>query len=256
MRWAETMDDSSGSAIESERATIAYRNVPVLREFSMRVGDGELVGIFGPNGTGKSTFLKSLLGLSRITAGKIAVFGHQVIPKNMPVIRRLAAYVPQCFEVDRRMPFNSEEVVLMGRSGQMGLLRQPDSSDRTAVLDAFRMLSIEHLARRPFGLLSGGERQRVVIARALAQKPKLLLMDEPTNSLDWESQRRICGLIREIHVRRHLTTVIVSHDIDLLAETCDRILLMDLGQIVGEQDPTQFRRYHQTRPPSAPVPNP
>ncbi|MGI6384246.1 MAG: metal ABC transporter ATP-binding protein [bacterium] len=219
----------------------AYHGLPVLEGFSLQVPEGELLGVFGPNGTGKSTLIKVCLGLVPVASGEVRISGYRMSREGISFIRKLTAYVPQSFDVDRRMPVTAGEVVMMGRFGRMGLFNRIGPGDQAAADDALNMLGVKHLAGRTFGRLSGGEKQRVIVARALAQEPKILLMDEPTNSLDWESKKRICSLIREVHVERKLTTLIVSHDIDLLADTCDRIMLMERGHIIGARDPSEFR---------------
>ncbi|MDD3927357.1 MAG: ABC transporter ATP-binding protein [bacterium] len=228
-------------AILADGINTAYHGLPVLQRFSLQVPEGELLGVFGPNGAGKSTLLKVCLGLVPPVSGNMRICGYRMIRENVPFVRKLTAYVPQSFDVDRRMPVMAAEVVMMGRFGRMGLFSRPGPNDHLAAGNALDMLGVGHLAERAFGRLSGGEKQRVIIARGLAQEPRVLLMDEPTNSLDWESQRRICRLIREVHTDRKLTTIIVSHDIDLLADTCDRIVLMEQGCIVMERDPSEFR---------------
>jgi ABC-type Mn2+/Zn2+ transport system ATPase subunit len=219
----------------------AYHGMPVLEGFSLQVPEGELLGVFGPNGTGKSTLIKVCLGLVPVTSGEVRISGYRMSRGSVSFVRKLTAYVPQSFDVDRRMPVTAGEVVMMGRFGRMGIFNRVGPGDQAAADDALHMLGVRHLAERTFGRLSGGEKQRVIIARALAQEPRILLMDEPTNSLDWESKKRMCSLIREVHMERKLTTLIVSHDIDLLADTCDRIMLMERGHIIGARDPSEFR---------------
>ena len=142
--------------------------------------------------------------------------------------------------IDIRMPMSVREAVTLGRYGQLGLLRRPGPRDRKIVEEMLNLVGIEPLASRPIGHLSGGERQRVAIARCLAQEPELFLLDEPTASLDWKAQIEILELVKRIHDERQMTTLFVTHDIEALPHTCDRVVLMKEGTIVGDGEPDKL----------------
>ncbi|MHB1455293.1 MAG: ABC transporter ATP-binding protein [Armatimonadota bacterium] len=207
---------------------------------SLHVTDGELLGLFGYNGAGKSTLLKTINGLVQLKSGVVRVHRRNLTNSNLRWIRMETAYVPQSIDVDPRMPVTALEVTLMGRYGAIGLLRRVGPKDIETAGRALELVDAAHLAARPFGQLSGGEQQRVYIARALAQDPRVLLLDEPTNSLDWKFQQRLGAIVRAVHEERKLTTIVVSHDVDLLACICDRIVLMQDGHVVGERKPSEF----------------
>jgi ABC-type cobalamin/Fe3+-siderophores transport system ATPase subunit len=149
-------------------------------------------------------------------------------------------YVAQVQNIDPRMPMNVREVVMIGRYGLLGVLRRPSRHDWEIADAVLALVGMDHLARRPIGHLSGGEQQRVAIARCLAQEPELLLLDEPTASLDWKAQSGILELVKQIHNSRHLTTLLVTHDLGCLPLACDRVVLMKEGLIWGEGSPYEL----------------
>ncbi|MDD5093228.1 MAG: ABC transporter ATP-binding protein [Dehalococcoidia bacterium] len=218
------------SIIRIEGATVSYREDVALREVSLEIESGEFVGIIGPNGSGKTTLLTVVNGLGNLCQGEVWVLG-QHLNGNGNSLRKRIGYVPQQQNIDPRMPINVREAVMMGRYGKMGLLNRPGAADWTIVDEAIRMVGMKHLARRPIGHLSGGEQQRVAIARALAQEPEILLLDEPTASLDWRAQRELLEMVRRIHDAQGLTTLFVTHDLNSLPQTCDRLVLMKQGRI-------------------------
>lgn len=217
-------------AVSIENAVVCYRKKRVLHDLTLHVQRGELLGLFGPNGSGKTTLLRLIRGLITPVSGSVNTSSNARI-----------AYMPQIVNVDPRMPVTAFEVVMMGRYGRIGLFRRPQTEDYAAAEHAMDSVNAGHLAKRPFGQLSGGEQQRVMIARALAQDPEILLLDEPTNSLDWESQGRVRELIRTVHEECCLTTIVVSHDVLMLAELSDRIVHIEGGRIIGERSPSEFR---------------
>ena len=135
---------------------------------------------------------------------------------------------------------NVREVAIIGRYGSLGLFRRPGKHDWEIVDAALELVGMTHLVQRPIGHLSGGEQQRVAIARCLAQEPEIFLLDEPTASLDWKAQTEILELVKRIHGERHLTTLFVTHDLDALPHTCDRVVLMKDGLIVADGIPDKL----------------
>ncbi|MCK4273694.1 MAG: ABC transporter ATP-binding protein [Dehalococcoidales bacterium] len=223
-----------------DNAVVSYREDIALRGVSLKVSKGEFVGIIGPNGAGKTTLLTVVNGLGKLLEGKVRVLGHYLTPGNGHSLRKRVGYVPQVQNIDPRMPICVREVVMIGRYGILGLFRRPGKSDYEIVDEALELVGMSHLTQRPIGHLSGGELQRVSIARALAQQPELLLLDEPTASLDWKAQSDILELVKMIHNTRSLTTLFVTHDLSCLPVTCDRVVLMKEGIIWGEGSPGEL----------------
>jgi ABC-type cobalamin/Fe3+-siderophores transport system ATPase subunit len=227
----------SETVIDIKNAVVSYREDVALRGVSLKVNAGEFVGIIGPNGAGKTTLLTVVNGLGKLLSGRVKVLGHQLAPGNGHSLRKKVGYVAQVQNIDPRMPMNVREVVMIGRYGLLGLLARPGRHDWEVVDEMLELVGMSHLARRPIGHLSGGEQQRVAIARCLAQEPAIFLLDEPTASLDWKAQADILELVREVHDRRNLTTMFVTHDLTCLPVACGRIVLMKEGQIWGEGTP-------------------
>lgn len=226
--------------INIEDAIVSYREDIALRGVSLKVESGEFVGIIGPNGAGKTTLLTLVNGLGRLHRGRVRVLGNFGSPGSGHSLRKRVGYVPQVESIDPRMPMNVREVVMIGRYGRLGLLRRPGKPDWEVVDEMLALVGMTHLARRPIGHLSGGEQQRVAIARCLAQEPELFLLDEPTASLDWKAQIGILELVKRIHDSRGLTTLFVTHDLNVLPVACDRVVLMKDGLIWGDGSPGEL----------------
>jgi ABC-type cobalamin/Fe3+-siderophores transport system ATPase subunit len=228
------------TVINIENAVVSYREDVALRGVSLKVESGEFVGIIGPNGAGKTTLLTIVNGLGRLLSGKVWVLGSYLNNSNTHSLRKKVGYVAQVENIDPRMPMHVREVVMIGRYGVLGLLRKPGKHDWQIVDEMLELVGMTHLAQRPIGHLSGGEQQRVSIARCLAQEPVLFLLDEPTASLDWKAQTEILELVKQIHNERHLTTLFVTHDLDAMPHTCDRVVLMKDGLIIGDGTPDKL----------------
>ena len=206
---------------------------PVLRNVSLTIGAGEVLGILGPNGSGKSTLLKILMRILEPQQGTVEWFGQTQDAFSQADIARRVAFVPQ--ETQQAFPFTINEMVLMGRyphHGRTWGLGWEGSHDCAMAMQAMKDLDVAHLGTRLITNVSGGERQRAVIARALAQEPKVLLLDEPTAFLDLHHQLEIARIIRRLNRERGLTVVLVSHDLNLASQYCDRLLLLREGEVV------------------------
>jgi ABC-type cobalamin/Fe3+-siderophores transport system ATPase subunit len=225
--------------VKIENAVVSYREDVALRDVSLEVKRGEFLGIIGPNGAGKTTLITLINGLGKLVQGRVWVLGHSISKGSINGIRKRVGYVAQLQNIDPRMPISVEEVAMVGRYGQLGLFRRPNKSDHDIVDRMLELVGMSHLAKRPIGHLSGGEQQRVAIARALAQEPEMLLLDEPTASLDWRAQRELLELIKEIHEAQNLTTLFVTHDLNALPQICDRVVLMKEGKIWQQGVPEQ-----------------
>lgn len=213
---------------------------PVLKNVSLTIGSGEVLGILGPNGSGKSTLLKILMRILEPQQGTIEWFGQPPDAFSQADIARHVAFVPQ--ETQQAFPFTINEMVLMGRyphHGRTWGLGWEGSRDRAVAMQAMRDLDVVHLGMRLINNVSGGERQRAVIARALAQEPKVLLLDEPTAFLDLHHQLDIARIIRRLNRERGLTVVLVSHDLNLASQYCDRLLLLREGEVVTMGSPEE-----------------
>lgn len=226
--------------IKIENAVVSYREDVALRGVSIDINPGEFVGVIGPNGAGKTTLLTIVNGLGKLLSGKVEVLGGPVSRGRVHALRKKTGYVAQVDNIDPRMPMHVREVVMIGRYGVLGLFKKPEQRDWEIVDEMIELVGMSHLADRPIGHLSGGEQQRVAIARCLAQEPDLFLLDEPTAALDWKAQTGILDLVKKIHNERKLTTLFVTHDLDAMPHTCDRIVLMKDGYIVGDGAPEEM----------------
>lgn len=195
-------------AIEVENLNVEYKKgVFALKNISFKIKEGEYLGIIGPNGGGKTTLLKAILNLVEYSNGSIKFFG-----KNLKQVRKLIGYVPQFSDIDKSFPIVAKEVVLMGtlKSGFHPFFSYSQEAKDKA-LEVMKEVDIEHLADRTLNTLSGGEFQRLLIARALAQDPKILLLDEPTASVDPSSRDNIYSLLGRLN-KKGTTILLVSHD--------------------------------------------
>lgn len=207
----------------------------VLRDVTLHVEPGEILGIVGPNGSGKTSLLKLLAKLAAPHQGSIALFGISLAHLSQEDTAKTVAFVPQ--ESAPMFPFTVAETVLMGRFPHRHRTRWnlgfgwEDQEDCEVAAHAMATMDIGHLAPRAVTDLSGGERQRTMIARALAQTPRVMLLDEPTAFLDLQHQIEICAVLRRLREQRGLTVVIVSHDLNLASQYCDRVAMLKEGRV-------------------------
>jgi ABC-type Mn2+/Zn2+ transport system ATPase subunit len=206
--------------IQFRNATLGYGSKVVLRDVSFAINEGDYFGLVGPNGAGKTTLLRAILGTLKPMLGEVLVGGSSTEQLRF-------GYVPQRDTVDYIMPYTVGEIVMMGRYRQIGLLRNPKSIDHETVLESLRHVDIENLKDLAFKELSGGQKQRVLIARALASKPAVLVLDEPTNGMDLSSKNSILELIHKLHERDKLTVLMVSHMLDDMANYVKRIAIVE-----------------------------
>lgn len=208
--------------------TFSYGGEPALEDVTLSVCDRQAVCIVGPNGGGKTTLVKLILGLLTPQRGEIRVFGQ---PPHRSRLR--VGYMPQHVQHDSQFPVTVMDIVLMGRLGQGGLggvLGWPGHADRRAALDALVQVGMEHSGPRPFAALSGGQRQRVLIARALCCKPDLLLLDEPTSNVDSMVEARLLDLLRELN--RRMTIVMVSHDLGFVSGLVESVICVNRRVVI------------------------
>lgn len=224
-------------AIRLERVSFRYDRTWVLREVSLAVERGEFLGILGPNGSGKTTLLNLIDGILAPREGRVLLEGAEAASLDRDELARRVAVVPQ--DSPLIFPFTVQEIVLMGRAPHLGRWRFEGKRDFEIARDAMERTGTLALAGRPLSELSGGERQRVLIARALAQEPRILLLDEPTSNLDIRYQSSFFNLVEELNRTRGLTVLAVSHDINLASLYCRRIVLLKDGSVYGEGRPEE-----------------
>ncbi len=223
--------------LELADLSFSYGTHRALDGVNLMVRAGEMVGVIGPNGSGKSTLLRTISGVLRPDRGRILVSGEDISRLSRASLARVVATVPQ----DPALPdsFTAGEIVLLGRTPHLRLLQSEGPRDLAVVQRAMEICNAWELADRRVGELSGGERQRVVIARALAQEPKLLLLDEPTSHLDISHQTAILDLVTGLTQKQGLAVLAVFHDLNLAAQYCQRLAVFHAGRILAEGPPRE-----------------
>jgi len=221
-------------AIEAKNVKFSYDTEYVIKNVSFVLQQGEFLGIIGPNGAGKSTILKLLCRILTPKSGSIIVFDKNISTIHRKDLARQIAFVPQ--ETHFALNFSVENIVLMGRYPYLGVFQREGRRDIEAVEYTLERADILEFRKRPINSLSSGERQRVVIARALAQQPQILLLDEPTSHLDLHHQFAIMELLKRLNTLG-ISVIIVNHDLNLASLYCRRLLLMYEGGIHSEGTP-------------------
>lgn len=220
----------SSTALHIDKLSVCYKNTMAISDISFDVEDGEYLGIIGPNGGGKSTLLKAILGLVPLSSGTVEIYGEKT-NKNKSYI----GYVPQFASVDKHFPITLLEVVLTGclKPGLSPFFKYSSSNKKTAY-ELLERVGILDLANRQISELSGGEFQKMLIARALAAKPKLLLLDEPTASVDASSRDQIYNLLTELN--KDMTIILVTHDLLAVSSQINRLACLN-GHLVYHGEP-------------------
>jgi iron complex transport system ATP-binding protein len=230
-------------AVHIKELSYAYRDQAVLKRLSLHVREGEFFIIIGPNGSGKTTLLKTLCGIQSVEQGNVDIFGRNTRRYGRLQLARVLSFVPQSVPED--LPFSVLQTVMMGRFPHLGPLGIETKQDHDIARKSIEICGISNLAGRKMNELSGGERQRVFIARALCQEPRLIVLDEPTASLDLSHQVRIMDLMAQLKKERGLTIVMVSHDVNLAAMYADRLLLMKSGEAAGIGTPREVLTFER-----------
>ena len=214
-----------------------YQKDWILRDISFQVGKGEFIGVIGPNGSGKTTLLKILYRLLSPQQGEVL---FELVPlKRMSrtdIAKRIAVVAQETYPL---FPFRVVEIVLMGRSPYLGYLMFESERDLEIAKKVMEWTEILNFSERPIDELSGGERKRVFIARALAQEPEMILLDEPTANLDIHHQIEFLDLILSLNREKGLTIVMATHDMNIAAEFCDRLILLRQGTIYKMGSPKE-----------------
>lgn len=222
------------NALEIANIKFCYNMNQVIDGVSLTLTQGEFLGIIGPNGAGKSTLLRLMCGILKPEQGEVRLFDTKLSVQTPKNLARHIAFVPQ--ETHFALNFTVDDVVMMGRYPYQRPFGREDRKDLEARENAIAAAQVEHLRSRPVNSLSSGERQRVVIARALAQAPRILLLDEPTSHLDLHHQYAIMQLLKRLNTDG-LTVVVVHHDLNLASLYCERLVLMHRGRIAATGKP-------------------
>ncbi len=211
--------------IRFSHATFGFPGVIALQDISLEISEGEFVGVIGPNGSGKTTLCRAILGLMRPLEGSLQIFDC-ACEKLRCHHRARIGYLPQKGVLERNFPITVLEAVMMGRYGALGLFRRPGQQDREIAVEALENVGMQDHRNTALGHLSGGQQQRVLIARALAQKPQVLLLDEPTTGVDITTQHSVLDLVQHLHRDLGLTVLLVTHDINLIRSRVNRLVLL------------------------------
>jgi len=216
---------TSGDALVLENVNLAYDRDPVVVGVNGTVAPGTALALIGPNGAGKSTLIKAILGLVPVVAGRIEVLGT-----TPAAARGRVAYVPQAEALDPQFPVSVFQVVLMGRYRAIGWGRRPSRADKAAARAALEEVGLAHRAPDRFGVLSGGQRQRVLLARAVAQEARLLLLDEPFTGVDATTTDSVLAVLRRLR-DNGVAVVMSTHDLSVAHLACDDACLLNRHQV-------------------------
>lgn len=226
MRIKEQMMCLEGDAICINGVTVTYGNVVALWQINLDVSKGEYIGIAGPNASGKTTLFKTILGLIKPVEGQVSVYGKPVGNLSKKLINKIG-YIPQAHQITQYFPAKVRDVVLMGRYGFNFLGSPLKSKDYERMENELKFIGMYEQRNRPIGHLSGGQQQKVLIARALVREPEILMLDEPTSNLDFKITKEITELITQLHEERDLTVLTINHNLDLLREDIDRLVILN-----------------------------
>jgi len=216
--------------IKVENLSFGYFDTEVLKGLTVEIKEGEILALLGPNGSGKTTFLKLLSKILKPKFGHITILGKDIDRFTIPELAKIVASVPQIQK--QTFPYTVLDVVLAGRNPQLETLL-PSKKDEEVALKMLEELSILHLANRPITNISGGELRLVLIARALAQEAKIVLLDEPTAFLDFRNSNLILNKILELRENKKITFIITLHDPNEALQVADKVLLLKKGSVVA-----------------------
>ncbi len=240
----------SEKGIVVDELSLGYGKRQVLDRISLRLSGGKVTTLVGPNGCGKTTLLKALNGIIKPDSGKVLVDGDEVAKSSPSSLARVMGYVPQSQRSS--FPFSSLEIVLTGRMPHISTFSTPKRDDIEIAHQSLSLVGADHLADRPYTQISGGERQLVMIARAMAQKPSVLLLDEPTSYLDFKNQISTLKMVKDISKRKAMTVIMTLHDPNHALMFSDQVVLLrspgrqdadgcmpssDLGHVVASGEP-------------------
>lgn len=224
-------------AIEVQSLNFGYKDDLVLKDISFSLEKGQFMSIIGPNGSGKSTLLKNICNLEKQNSGKIEIHGKNIVQYKSKELAKKIALVPQDTFISYDFPVF--DVVLMGRFPYLGRFDKETDEDFEITKEALKITNTFYLRDRNINEISGGERQRVIIARALAQEPEIIFLDEPTSHLDINHQMDLLNILRNLNKEKNTTIVLVIHDINLACRYSDIIMLLDKGEILSIGSPKE-----------------
>jgi len=207
--------------IKFSNVQLGYGKNPVLTSLNFNIQKGDFFGIVGPNGAGKTTLLKAILGLLKPIKGEIT------FPDNGKGYKKSIGYVPQHASVDEIFPITVLDMVLMGRYEKIGIFKRPKKRDYEIAEEMLKNVSIENLANKSYRELSGGQKQRTLIARAMVGEPSTLILDEPVEGMDIQGEIAIMELIKTLHTEYTLTVILVSHDLNIVANYVKTLSIID-----------------------------
>ncbi len=243
------MTERRKACLETTSLSCAYAingRQNVLQEIDLTIHSGELVGLIGPNGAGKTTLLRALSRLLRPTQGKVLLEGRDIWRLSPRQVAQRIGRVPQT--ANAAWPYSVEHVVRMGRYPHRSWLAPFNGQDAAIVEKTLARLQLQPLHHRPLNTLSGGEQQRVLLARALAQEPSVLLLDEPIANLDINHQYQVLALVKELVQTSRLAVLMAIHDLELAARYCDRLILLNQGQVWAAGPPAEVLQVDHLRP--------
>jgi iron complex transport system ATP-binding protein len=234
-------------AITTTNLSHSFGKRNVLRQLSFSVDKGIFFVIIGPNGSGKTTLMKLMAGIFKLQQGQVEILGRSNRRYTPRALARTIAFVPQRLPLD--LPFTVGETVLLGRAPYQGRLGIESKKDLEIAKQAMQFTEVDHLAGATIAQLSGGEQQRVFIARAICQEPEIMLLDEPTTSLDLAHQVKVMDLMEKLKQEKAITVIMVSHDVNLAGMYSDQVLLLKDGEVVCRGIPSEvlsYRRLEET----------
>jgi len=229
--------NSNSNSLFMQKVSFSYFNGLVLKDIELSITDGEMVGLIGPNGCGKTTLLKLASGVLSPIRGEVWLGGVSLKKLSRKKVAQHVAVVPQYFNIP--FAFTVDEVVLLGRTPFVSAISGETRRDHEMSAMALGLAGINHLRNRYFNDLSGGERQKVILAMALAQEPKLLLLDEPTTHLDISHQVEMLELVKSLNREQGVTIIAAMHDLNLASLFFDRLILLKEGIIVADGSPQE-----------------
>jgi len=215
------------SAVEIRDVSVTLKDKEILKNINFTLEEGKFLGIVGPNGGGKTTLVKIILGLISPASGSVAVFGSS--PEKLLHGNGIFGYLPQHQNIDPNFPASALDIVLMGRYRKAGFLRWPGKKDREKALECMSMMGIDSIKDVQYSQLSGGQQQRVSIARALAGEPRILVLDEPSTGIDVVGQEDFYHLLKGLQKKMNLTILMVSHDIGTVTTYVDEISCLNIN---------------------------
>jgi len=224
--------------IKLDGVSVGYNQKAVVQNVNLEAGPGQMLALVGPNGSGKSTLIKAMTKVADLLSGRISVDDRDITTIRPNELARLVATVPQTPVLPGT--FTAFEMVLMGRTPHLGLLRYEGGQDVATAWQAMEATRTDSFAQRRVSELSGGEKQRLVIARALTQQPRAILLDEPTANLDINHQVGILNLVKSLCSQHSLTVIVALHDLNLAAQYCDRMVMLNGGGVYAKGTPSDI----------------